>query len=220
MRMDNKNKTRKIFFIAYLFLSIGLNGQTSEDAKKLLDDVSSNFISFENLSFDFSYILENRPENIRQETNGSATISDNLYKIIFLGNEQIFDGEKIYTIVPENEEIMISSPEDSSDFGLLNPSELFVFYKTGYAYQWDIKQSVKGVPIQYIKLIPSEENLDIKYLLIGIDLRSKLIYKLIEIGKSDTITTLTLKNIRTNLNLSQDFFSLDTDKYPDYYINN
>ena len=218
--MDNKNKTRNIFFIAYLFLSIGLNGQTSEDAKKLLDDVSSNLISFENLSFDFSYILENRPENIRQETNGSATISDNLYKIIFLGNEQIFDGEKIYTIVPENEEILISSPEDSSDFGLLNPSELFVFYKTGYSYQWDIKQSVKGVPIQYIKLIPSEENLDIKYLLIGIDLRSKLIYKLIEIGKSDTITTLTLKNIRTNLNLSQDFFSLDTDKYPDYYINN
>ena len=52
------------------------------------------------------------------------------------------------------------------------------------------------------------------------DLRSKLIHKLIEIGKSDTITTLTLKNIRTNLNLSQDFFSLDTDKYPDYYINN
>ena len=220
MRMDNKNKTRNIFFIAYIFLSIGLNGQTSEDAKKLLDDVSSNLISFENLSFDFSYVLENRPENIRQETNGSATISDNLYKIIFLGNEQIFDGEKIYTIVPENEEIMISSPEDSSDFGLLNPSELFVFYEMGYAYQWDIKQSVKGVPIQYIKLIPSEENLDIKYLLIGIDLRSKLIYKLIEIGKSDTITTLTLKNIRTNLNLSQDFFSLDTDKYPDYYINN
>lgn len=220
MRMDNKNKTRNIFFIAYIFLSISLNGQTSEDAKKLLDDVSSNLISFENLSFDFSYVLENRPENIRQETNGSATISDKLYKIIFLGNEQIFDGEKIYTIVPENEEIMISSPEDSSDFGLLNPSELFVFYKTGYAYQWDIKQSVKGVSIQYIKLIPSEENLDIKYLLIGIDLRSKLIYKLIEIGKSDTITTLTLKNIRTNLNLSQDFFSLDTDKYPDYYINN
>ena len=220
MRMDNKNKIRNNFFIVYLLLSIGLNGQTSEDAKKLLDDVSSNLISFENLSFDFSYILENRPENIKQETNGSATISDNLYKIIFLGNEQIFDGEKIYTVVPENEEIMISSPEDSSDFGLLNPSELFVFYKTGYAYQWDIMQSVKGVPIQYIKLIPSEENLDIKYLLIGIDLKSKLIYKLIEIGKSDTITTLTLKNIRTNLNLSQDFFSLDTDKYPDYYINN
>ena len=30
-----------------------------------------------------------------------------------------------YTIVPENEEITISDPEDSSDFGI-NPSELFV----------------------------------------------------------------------------------------------
>ena len=217
--MDNKNKTRNIFFIAYIFLSVGLNGQTSEDAKKLLDDVSSNLISFENLSFDFSYILENRPENIRQETNGSATISGNLYKIIFLGNEQIFDGEKIYTIVPENEEITISSPDENSDFGL-NPSNIFAFYKKGYAYQWDIKQYVKGVPIQYVKLIPTEENLEINYLLLGIDLRSKLIYKLIEIGNSDTRTTLTLKNIRSNLNLSRDFFSIDFDKFPDFYINN
>ncbi len=213
------NKTRNIFFIGYLFLIISLNAQTSEDAEKLLDNVSRTLTSFKNLSFDFSYILENRPENIRQETNGSATISGNLYKIIFLGNEQIFDGEKIYTIVPENEEITISNPEDSLDFGV-NPSELFVFYKKGYAYQWDIKQFVKGEPIQYIKLIPTEENLDINYLLLGISLRSKLIYKLIEIGKSDTRTTLTLKNIRSDLNLSQDFFSLDMDKYEDFYINN
>ena len=217
MTMDNK--TRNIFFIGYLFLIISLNAQTSEDAEKLLDNVSRTLTSFKNLSFDFSYILENRPENIRQETNGSATISGNLYKIIFLGNEQIFDGEKIYTIVPENEEITISNPEDSLDFGV-NPSELFVFYKKGYAYQWDIKQFVKGEPIQYIKLIPTEENLDINYLLLGISLRSKLIYKLIEIGKSDTRTTLTLKNIRSDLNLSQDFFSLDMDKYEDFYINN
>ena len=217
MTMDNK--TRNIFFIGYLFLIISLNAQPSEDAEKLLDNVSRTLTSFKNLSFDFSYILENRPENIRQETNGSATISGNLYKIIFLGNEQIFDGEKIYTIVPENEEITISNPEDSLDFGV-NPSELFVFYKKGYAYQWDIKQFVKGEPIQYIKLIPTEENLDINYLLLGISLRSKLIYKLIEIGKSDTRTTLTLKNIRSDLNLSQDFFSLDMDKYEDFYINN
>ena len=70
--------------------------------------------------------------------------------MFFLGNEQIFDGEKIYTIVPENEEITISDPEEESDFGI-NPSELFVFYKKDYAYQWDIKQNVMGVPIQFIK---------------------------------------------------------------------
>ena len=211
---------KKIVWICFVFLvSLPLQGQSPEVAKKLLDDVSETIASFENLSFDFSYVLENRQENIRQETTGSATIKGDQYKISFLGNEQLFDGEKTYTIIPENEEITISSPDDDSGFGI-NPSELLVFYKTGYAYQWDIKQNVKGRPIQFIKLIPNEENREVKYLLLGIDMRTKVIYRLIEIGNSETRTTLTLENLRTNIPLNSDFFTFDDSKYPDYYINN
>lgn len=211
---------KKIVWICFVFLvSFPLQGQSPEVAKKLLDDVSETIASFENLSFDFSYVLENRQENIRQETTGSATIKGDQYKISFLGNEQLFDGEKTYTIIPENEEITISSPDDDSGFGI-NPSELLVFYKTGYAYQWDIKQNVKGRPIQFIKLIPNEENREVKYLLLGIDMRTKVIYRLIEIGNSETRTTLTLENLRTNIPLNSDFFTFDDSKYPDYYINN
>lgn len=211
---------KKIVWICFVFLfSFPLQGQSPEVAKKLLDDVSETIASFENLSFNFSYVLENRQENIRQETTGSATIKGDQYKISFLGNEQLFDGEKTYTIIPENEEITISSPDDDSGFEI-NPSELLVFYKTGYAYQWDIKQNVKGRPIQFIKLIPNEENREVKYLLLGIDMRTKVIYRLIEIGNSETRTTLTLKNLRTNIPLNSDFFTFDDSKYPDYYINN
>lgn len=211
---------KKIVWICFVFLvSFPLQGQSPEVAKKLLDDVSETIASFENLSFDFSYVLENRQENIRQETTGSATIKGDRYKISFLGNEQLFDGEKTYTIIPENEEITISSPDDDSGFGI-NPSELLVFYKTGYAYQWDIKQNVKGRPIQFIKLIPNEENREVKYLLLGIDMRTKVIYRLIEIGNSETRTTLTLKNLGTNIPLNSDFFTFDDSRYPDYYINN
>jgi outer membrane lipoprotein-sorting protein len=211
---------KKIVWICFVFLvPFTLQAQSPEAAKKLLDDVSRTIASFENLSFDFTYVLENRQENIRQETTGSATIKGDQYKISFLGNEQLFDGEKTYTIIPENEEITISSPDDDSGFGI-NPSELLVFYKTGYAYQWDIKQNVKGRPIQFIKLIPNEENREVKYLLLGIDMRTKVIYRLIEIGNSETRTTLTLKNLRTNIPLNSDFFTFDDSKYPDYYINN
>ena len=211
---------KKIVWICFVFLvPFTLQAQSPEAAKKLLDDVSRTIASFENLSFDFTYVLENRPEHIRQETTGSATIKGDQYKISFLGNEQLFDGEKTYTIIPENEEITISSPDDDSGFGI-NPSELLVFYKTGYAYQWDIKQNVKGRPIQFIKLIPNEENREVKYLLLGIDMRIKVIYRLIEIGNSETRTTLTLKNLRTNIPLNSDFFTFDDSKYPDYYINN
>lgn len=210
----------KIFFISnfFLFLSLCIQAQTPEAAKKLLDEVSKTISGFQNLTFDFTYVLENRQENIRQETKGSATISGDFYKLNFLGNEQLFDGEKTYTIIPENEEITISSLEDDNDFGI-NPSKLLVFYREGYAFQWDIKQNVKNRIIQFVKLIPIEENKDLKYLLLGIDLKTKTIFRLIEITTSQTRTTLTLKNLKTNMTLSPDFFDFDVSKYPDYYIN-
>ena len=210
----------KIFFISnfFLFLSLCIQAQTPEAAKKLLDEVSKTISGFQNLNFDFTYVLENRQENIRQETKGSATISGDFYKLNFLGNEQLFDGEKTYTIIPENEEITISSLEDDNDFGI-NPSKLLVFYREDYAFQWDIKQNVKNRIIQFVKLIPIEENKDLKYLLLGIDLKTKTIYRLIEITTSQTRTTLTLKNLKTNMTLRPDFFDFDVSKYPDYYIN-
>ena len=209
---------KKIILLSIFPISLILKAQSPEIAKNLLDEVSNTLASFENVSFDFTYILENRPENIRQETEGFATISGELYKINFLGNEQLFDGEKTYTIVPENEEINISSNEDDSDFGI-NPLELLIFYKNGYAYQWDIKQNIMGRSIQFIKLIPNKENKDLKYLLLGIDMKTKLIYRLIEIGSSETRTTLTLRNIKTNTSLTNDFFKFDENKYSDFYIN-
>ena len=210
----------KIFFISnfFLFLSLCIQAQTPEAAKKLLDEVSKTISGFQNLTFDFTYVLENRQENIRQETKGSATISGDFYKLNFLGNEQLFDGEKTYTIIPENEEITISSLEDDNDFGI-NPSKLLVFYREGYAFQWDIKQNVKNRIIQFVKLIQIEENKDLKYLLLGIDLKTKTIFRLIEITTSQTRTTLTLKNLKTNMTLRPDFFDFDVSKYPDYYIN-
>ena len=147
---------RKILLYTFILFTIysGL-AQTSEAAVKLLDEVSETIATFDNLSFDFSYTLENRQENIKQETSGTVTVEGNKYKLMYLGAEQLYDGEKTYTIVPENEEITVSNPEDEEDFGI-NPSELLNFYKEGYDYQWDIKQNIFGRTIQFVKLIPSE----------------------------------------------------------------
>ena len=208
--------------IVFLFftsvLSIQLNAQNTEAAQKLLDEVSTKIASFETMTFEFDYVLENRQENIKQETNGSVTVSGDRYKLLFLGAEQLFDGEKTYTIVPENEEITITSIEETEDIGI-NPSKLLYFYKEGYSFQWDIKQNVMGRTIQFIKLIPTEENKDVDYLLLGIDTIKKTIYRLIEIGSNQTRTTLTISNFVSNVKLAANFFKFDSSLYPDYYIN-
>jgi len=161
-------RKRIVFLLFTSVLSIQLNAQNTEAAQKLLDEVSTKIASFETMTFEFDYVLENRQENIKQETNGSVTVSGDRYKLLFLGAEQLFDGKKTYTVVPENEEITITSIEETEDIGI-NPSKLLYFYKEGYSFQWDIKQNVMGRTIQFIKLIPAEENKDVDYLLLGID---------------------------------------------------
>ena len=210
---------KKIVFVFFLIIINKVYTQSSEDAKKLLDDVSTKISSFKSISFDFTYSLNNKEEQIKQETNGSVTVSGDNYKLNYLGLVQIFDGKNIYTIIPENEEITISKADRENDIGI-NPSKLLTFYKSGYNYFMDIKQKHLDKSIQFIKLVPYDKNSDLNYLLLGIDINTKDIFRLIEIGKNKTITTLTINNQKTNMILEKSFFSINLDDYPNYYINN
>ena len=204
------------FFIG---MTVSVMGQTSLEAKKLLESASQQMESYDNIVFDFSYVLNNRMEQINQENSGQVTVADEKYKLNFLDAIQLFDGVALYTIVPENEEITITQADQEEDFGI-NPNELLRFYKEGYDYHWDISQRVKGKNIQFIKLIPSQDDGDLRSLLIGIDTQKNHIYKLIEVGDNGTVTTLTINEMEVNSALPKNFFVFNEDDYPEYYINN
>ena len=175
--------------------------------------------TYDNLSFDFTYALVNQKENIRQETKGVITVAGENYRLEIPEAIQIFDGQQRYTIVPENEEVTISGA-DSEDEMVINPTELLFFYQEGYDYHMDIQQNVSGRQIQYLKLIPANQEEQMAYLLLGIDRSNLSIYRLIEIGTNGTQTTLTVKNFSTNQTLASNLFTFDAADYPDYYINN
>jgi hypothetical protein len=86
--------------------------------------------------------LQNTKENINQESKGSVTLKGNLYYLNFMGVTKIFDGKKVYTIVPEDEEITISKV-DEKDENAITPSKMLTFFNSGYKYYWDILQDVK-----------------------------------------------------------------------------
>ena len=207
----------------FLFLFIGsaftVWTQTPIEAQNLLELASKQMESYENIELEFSYTLNNRMEQINQESSGKVTIAEDKYKLKFLDAIQLFDGKALYTIVPENEEITITQANDDEDFGI-NPKELLKFHKKGYDYHWDISQRVKGKNIQFVKLIPTKEDGDIVSLLLGIDTQKNHLYKLIEVGENGTVTTLTINQIKVDGSLSENFFVFNQEDYPNYYINN
>jgi hypothetical protein len=187
-------------------------------AKALLDQVTSKVRSYDNIVIEFKYSLNNSKENINQDSKGNVTMKDNQYILNFMGITKIFDGKKTYTIVPEDEEISISSFNEKDD-SAITPSKMLTFFNSGYTYSMDILQDVRGRKIQYIKLIPTSAKDQRKEILLGIDVQTKHIYNLIEMGKKGTKTTLTVNSFKTNQPLSKNQFIFAESKYPNYYIN-
>jgi outer membrane lipoprotein-sorting protein len=208
---------KKTFLFLVLCSSMTF-AQGYEQAKNLLDRVSKEMKRKKNIRFDFTYVLENKKEQIRQEMEGNVTLVGDQYRLSFLEAIQLFDGTKTYTIVPENKEITISYPEEEEDVSI-SPSKLLSFYEEGYGYEWDIQQRAMGRNIQFIKLLPTETSEEVKYLLLGIDVDRLQVYRLIEVGLNQTLTTLTLKSQEFNIILPEDYFEFNAAEYPNYYIN-
>ena len=196
-----------------------IQGQNDLRAEKLLNNVSEKIDSSETFKINFTYTLENLIENINQDSDGSIVIKDDNYLLEFMGIKQLCDSKKVYSIVPENEEIIISNiDEDESE--TIKPSKLLKFYREGYLILWDKKELILEKEIQFVKLIPINSNSDIDYLKLGIDISNNDIVKLIEIGKNKTKTILTVNQLQYDIEIDLNFFVFSEEDYPDYYIEN
>ena len=212
------SKIFKVATICFLFIT-GLTVQAQE-AKTLLDEVSNKVKSYENISISFNYTLNNTKEDVKQNTRGDITMEGEKYILNMLGTTRIFNGTMVYTIIPEDEEVTISEYNQHDDKGI-SASKLLTFYEDGYTYKMDVLQKTKGRRIQFVKLNPIDSNAEITDIILGIDLQTKHVYKLIQTDSYGTQYTITVSTFKTNQELSVNLFSFDEAKYREegYYIN-
>ncbi|WP_438422934.1 LolA family protein [Aquimarina macrocephali] len=202
----------------FLLFVLGISTAQAQSAKDLLDEVSKKVNSYTNIVIDFKYSINNQAENVAQETRGDVTLQGNKYLLNIMGTKRMYDGKKLHVIVPEDEEINISS-QDEDDGTSVTPSKMLTFYEDGYTYKMDIVQDIKGRKIQYVKLIPIDSKSDLKEILLGIDKQTKHIYKMIQKQNNGTNVTITVNSFKTNQPLSKTLFVFDKSKYENYYIN-
>ena len=140
---------KKILIIILIF-SFNINAQNDPRAEKLLSKVSNIIDLAESYKIDFKYTLENKLEGINQDANGTVTIQGDNYLLNFMGITQICDSNNVYSIVPENEEVIISSIEEEEE-QTIKPSKLLNFYRKGYLILWDKLQSDYENKVQFVK---------------------------------------------------------------------
>ncbi|VAV82773.1 hypothetical protein MNBD_BACTEROID02-321, partial [hydrothermal vent metagenome] len=89
---------KNIILIVCIFAFLNILAQNDSDAKQLLDNVSKTMSSYDNVSINFEYVLNNKTEDVRQELNGDVVLQGDKYVVNLFGSTQMYDGSKTYTI--------------------------------------------------------------------------------------------------------------------------
>ena len=95
------------FLITIFF--VNLSGQPIDlEANALLKDVSDKISNFESIEITFEYSIINDTQDLQQRTDGKIVVKNDMFSLDIFEIRQIFDGQKLYTISNEDEEITIS----------------------------------------------------------------------------------------------------------------
>mgnify|MGYP001241133857 FL=1 len=220
--MNNQNNMKKYILLTIsIFYSFSYS-QVDLDAQKLLNKVSENIKNYDNIYINYTYTLNNLEEDINYTNRGSFVTENDNWRFEMLGITRIFDGDKLYTISPDDEEVTVSSqnPEDETT---ITPNKMLYFYEEGYYFEMGNVKYIGNTnfrkKIQYVKLIPMDSDADIKYIDLGIDTEFNQIYEVVETGKNETTTTISIIDFEFNVSLNEKLFVFDSAKYEGYYMN-
>ncbi len=207
--------------IGILFLSLFITtitfSQEAEKAKSILDEVSEKMGAYDNMFIGFSQTLSNEDAGIKEgdepPIRGEINLQGEKYSLNYLGNNFIYDGAKLYVINNDEKEISITDGDLEGDDGFIYPSKLLTFYKEGFNFEMGNLKNLSGRKIQFVTLNPIDSDSDIVKVELGIDAKTKHIYKLIQTGSNGSKTTFTINVFKSNQTLSESFFSFDKAKY-------
>ena len=205
-----------ISIITFILFNSSLIAQTDKPYE-LLDRVKKN-ISSKNIHYEF--IIENNLPEINNSINGNLYLSSEKYVLLTNDIEQIFDGEKAYTIIHENEEVLIDNKENS--ILSLKPDILFDFLNDKYKLSMikttintsTIKAEDNNNPGQFYEISINVNDLSIIHIKQG---REVIVLddKSFEIGYYNIFKTISYSY---NIVLPLSFFKFDKEKYKEYYL--
>jgi len=169
----------------------------------------NNAINIEDAYYKFNITSEN--ENDLFPISGELYIKKDKYFIDSEEIDQIFDGNKLYTIIHENQEIIITS--DSNTFFNFTPKQVYNFFKDDFEIEIEESQDVS-----YNLIARNIINKDLFYKII-ID-SNLLSIKKIEIKNRDnqTMSSFLTLSYKFNLSLPSSLFKFDKNKFNKYVL--
>ena len=185
--------------------------QTDAKAKAILDKTVEHIKSYPAVEIVFDLSMINKAEDINETHHGKAYMKDKMYRIDVMDVVNYFDGEVIYTYMPDQEEVNIKNPEENED-EMLNPSILFDIHNQKFTQKLVENKDGKA----YIELTPKQTNKQISKIGVWIDTKTNMVEKVTSFGKDGNDVVITIKSLKKpEKELDVTFFRFDKDAHPE-----
>ena len=179
--------------------------KVDSNAKNILDVVSAHYKSKNAIYFKFIYATAGKKEM------GEFYASKDKYRLKIMGSEQIFDGNKIYSINEEEQEVTVSKSNGGEN--VLSPMSYLEAYKKNYNIIYVSKKNNQDI----IKLTPIKNN-KIKQVLLYINFAKKQIEKVEQYTVNNAKTSIIISQYKENIAVSSSVFSFNKNQYKNYLI--
>jgi outer membrane lipoprotein carrier protein len=206
---------KRINLLVLLFVAgvTTLTGQQDPVAGKILDRFSEKALSAPSVTMSFDLTIIDATEQTEETIEGRAVIRKGMYMLELPDNIIWFNGEAIWTLTPDVQEVTITEPDIEDETFISNPETLFTLYREGYKYRF-IEDSPSG---SIIDLYP--EDLSAEFSRIRLIINKEANLGEAEYVRKDGITLfLVVKSYDLRKEYADGFFSFDAAKYPDVEI--
>ena len=203
-------KTKNNISIKVILFLLGFsNLLAQESAIEILQKVKDNSTLIENAKYKF--IITSEFENNLLPINGVFYIKDENYFIDTEEIDQIYDGDKFYTIIHENQEIIVSDKDNT--FFNFTPNQIFNYFLNGF--ELEIEKLLNN---SY--LIIAENNQEDVFYSIVINSANLSIEKIEMIEKKSNVRINSFLTLTYDYNLivPLSLFKFDIAKYKNYLI--
>ena len=174
--------------------------QTDAKAKAILDKTVEHIKSYPAVEIVFDLSMINKAEDINETHHGKAYMKDKMYRIDVMDVVNYFDGEVIYTYMPDQEEVNIKNPEENED-EMLKFTQKLVEDKDGKAY---------------IELTPKQTHKQISKIGVWINTKTNMVEKVTSFGKDGNDVVITIKSLKKpEKELDVTFFRFDKEAHPE-----
>lgn len=200
-----------------LFTLIPFLGIEAQNARAILDKAAAAYTKAGGLTASFTLDSKEIKTKSIYSIDGTIYMKGDRFKIDIPDATTWFDGKTQWVYMKGTDEVNITEPTGEELQGI-SPSSIFSIYKQGFDLLYKGEKKVAGIALFEVELISQNKSSNFTKIIVQIDKTTNLFHQIILFDKSGYENKLSIRKMKTNINLLDKTFIFNKSEYPDVEI--